>query len=129
MNYDRFTDIFEAAFNKAYEQKKPFLDKLAQVQHECNEHVGGMYIKCSIVTPEHLDVSYHGSPRGVLAQGNMAVGLSKHQDGTTVMHVPHVEDTFRADQPVDEILEGFLQGIANQEALGAAYKIVAAHVA
>ena len=129
MDYNRFVSIFEAAVNKAYEQEKPFLDKLAHVQHECNEKVHGMHIECRVVTPEHLDVKYIGSPRGVLAQGNLAVGLSKRQDGTTLMHIPHVEDKIAADEGVDEILDGILHGIANQEALGAAYKVVAAQVA
>lgn len=129
MDYNRFTDIFTTAVNNAYEQEKAFLEKLALVQHTCNENVHGMHIECRVVTPEHLDVKYIGSPKGVLAQGNLAVGLSKRQDGTTLMHIPYVEDKIGADEGVDEILDNVLHGIANQEAIGAAYKLVAAQVA
>ena len=123
INPTDFADIFKCAVEKAYEQDQPFLDKLAEVEHCCKNHVRNMHMDVRIVTPELLQVHFVGSPHGILTQGDMNVAMSKRQDGTVTFHMNNGED-LSADQPTEEILGGFLHAIARQTALNGALQAV-----
>jgi hypothetical protein len=116
--------IFAAEVEAAYERDEKFLTKLASVKEFCNEQAQGMHIDFRIVSPEQLRVIYHGSPNGILAQGEMDFGVAKRQDGLVLLSVHDQEDAFEMDAPQEEVLSFLMQAIARKEALNGAYKVV-----
>ena len=120
--------IFGNAIEQAFQEEEALLQKLLAVQTLCNESAQRMYIGFRIVSPEKLQLDYHGTPAGVLTQGSLDIALSKRQDGTTIFSPTHSDEAINADETAENVLGGFMQAIARQEALNGAYQAMSARL-